>query len=454
MKMKNVDMLSGSVFKGMLSMTIPIMVMNVMQLMFSVLDMTILGQFADDSAVGAVGACGSLLVFCTSLLIGISAGTNVVVANSIGKNDPEATGRYVGSSLLFSVIGGIILLIIGITFAETFLGWINCPEKLMNQAVLYFKIYFCSVPAMVFYSFCAAILRAAGDTRRPFIFMLLTSSLKVALNFILVKFCNMSVAGVGIATVASSTAAAILFFITLLRSKDSIRFQFRHFRFYWPEIKNMLRIGVPTGVQSSLYTLANSVIAAAVNSFGPDATTGISIANQFDGILYQVALAPSYAVIPYVAQNVGAGNFGRVKEAVSKATIITVFFGATLGFLSAIFSAELSSIMSSTPEVIMYSQQKMIIVSSTYFICGINEVLCGSLRGLNRPIVPTVSALIFLCLLRFVWVYFIFPFYPNLTFLYLVWPIGWICCIVTGLAFYIPTLGKLQKNSIASAQLN
>ena len=194
--------------------------------------------------------------------------------------------------------------------------------------------------------------------------------------------------------------------------------------------------------------MANSVIAAAVNSFGPDATTGISIANQFDGILYQVANAPSLAVIPYVAQNVGAGNFKRVKEAIGKAVVVTVIFGATLGALSAIFSGQLSSIMSKTPEVIKYSQQKMIIVSSTYFICGINEVMSGALRGLDRTIVPTVSTFIFMCVLRFIWVYLIFPLCPNLTFLYLVWPIGWICCIATALSFYFPTLKKLQKNAL------
>ncbi len=156
----------------------------------------------------------------------------------------------------------------------------------------------------------------------------------------------------------------------------------------------------------------------------------------------------------YVAQNVDAGNIKRVKEAVGKATIITVIFGSTLGSISAIFSGQLLSIMSTTPEVTMYSQQKMIIVSSTYFICGINEVLNGSLRGLNRPIIPTISTLIFMCLLRFVWVYFIFTLCPNLTFLYLVWPIGWICCIIKTLLFYFPTLRKLQRNKTIITELN
>ena len=208
----------------------------------------------------------------------------------------------------------------------------------------------------------------------------------------------------------------------------------------------MLFVGIPTGLQSALYSLANTVIVTAVNGFGADATTGLSIANQFDGILYQIAHAPSLAIIPYVAQNIGAKNIKRVKEAVKKSVIITIAFGASLGALSAIFSGQLSSLMSSTPAVIMYSQQKMIVVSSTYFICGINEVFSGALRGMGKPMIPTISTLIFMCFLRIIWVRFVFPLCPTLTFLYLVWPIGWILCIIVALCVFFPTLSKLQKN--------
>lgn len=204
-------------------------------------------------------------------------------------------------------------------------------------------------------------------------------------------------------------------------------------------------IGIPTGLQSSLYSLANVVITAAVNEFGSDATTGIAIANQFDGILYQISYAPSLAVIPYVAQNIGAKNIKRVKQVVWKAIIITTLFGGTIGAFSAIFSGQLSAIMSSTPAVIEFSRQKMIIISSTYFICGINEVMCGVLRGMGKPILPTIATLIYMCILRFVWVYAIFPLFPNLTFLYLVWPIGWILSIITLFIAYLPAISKLKR---------
>ncbi|MBR2365718.1 MAG: MATE family efflux transporter [Oscillospiraceae bacterium] len=448
--MKNtVDMLSGSVFKGLLSITIPIMIMNVMQTLFSAIDMAILGNFADDTAVGAVGACSTLIVLCTSLLIGIASGANVVIARHIGRNDREDAEKAVGCAVLFAIVGGVALAVIGITCAELFLKWTNCPDSLFAQATVYFKIYFWGVPVIMFYNFCAAILRAIGDTRRPMRYLMLGGVTKILLNFFSVTVLHTTVEGVAVATIVSNAVAGGLCFAVMLKSKDMIHFNYKKMRFYGDELKQMLFIGVPTGLQSALYSLANTVIVTAVNSFGADATTGLSIANQFDGILYQIAHAPSLAIIPYVAQNVGAKNFKRAKDAVGKSVIITILFAASLGALSALFSRQLSSFMSTTPAVIAYSQQKMIIVSSTYFICGINEVMSGALRGIGKPIVPTVTTFVFMCLLRLFWVRYIFPLCPNLTFLYLVWPIGWILCLMIAMCVFFPGLAKLQKEASA-----
>lgn len=445
MKKNNVDMLSGSIYKGLLSITIPIMIMNVMQTLFNVVDMTVLGKYVNDTAVGAVGACGTLITLCTSLLIGIASGANVVIAKHIGMGDKEHAEKAVGCSVLLAIVGGLVLAVIGICCAKIFLRWTNCPEKLFEQATIYFRIYFLGVPVIMFYNFCASILRSIGDTKRPMLFLMLGGVIKILLNFFFVTVFDMTVEGVAIATIISNAIAGGLCFTIMLRSKDMIHFNYKKMKFYSSEIKQMLFIGIPTGLQSALYSLANTIIVAAVNGFGADATTGLSIANQFDGILYQIAHSPSLAIIPYVAQNIGAKNIKRAKEAVAKSVVITIAFGASLGALSAIFSGQLSSLMSSTPAVIMYSQQKMIIVSSTYFICGINEVLSGALRGMGKPLIPTVSTLIFMCALRIVWVRFVFPLCPTLTFLYLVWPIGWILCIITALIVFFPTLSKLQK---------
>ena len=197
-----------------------------------------------------------------------------------------------------------------------------------------------------------------------------------------------------------------------------------------------------------MYSFANTVITAAVNSFGPDATTGVAIANQFDGILYNVSIATSIATMPYVAQNIGAEKFDRAKRTILNAVFITTIFGASFGSLSAIFSRQLSSLMSETPAVINYSCQKMIIISSTYFICGINDVMSATLRGIGKPIIPTVATLVFMCLIRFIWVYWVFPLFPTLTFLYLIWPIGWILCIITQLIAYFIAMPKISRGKL------
>ncbi|MBR2879032.1 MAG: hypothetical protein IKB92_08020, partial [Clostridia bacterium] len=198
--------------------------------------------------------------------------------------------------------------------------------------------------------------------------------------------------------------------------------------------------------QSALYSFANTVIMAVVNGFGEHATTGIAIANQFDVILYHIGYAPSLAVSPYVAQNIGSGNIKRAKKSIISGIFITIAFGASFGALSAIFSRQLASTMSHTPEVIAFARQKMIIISSTYFISGINEVMGGVMRGLGKPIIPAISTFMYMFLFRFFWIYVIYPLCPNLTFLYTVWPVGWILSILTLLIFYFPTIKKLQKN--------
>ncbi len=447
---KTVDMLHGPIVKGLLSLTMPIMVMNVLQTLFNVIDMLALGNFVNDQAVGAVGACGMLITLCTGLLTGISTGANVIIAKHIGEGDREKTDQATGTSILFSIVGGVVLMIIGLTFAETFLRWTNCPESLMPQAVTYFKIYFLGVPVLLLYNFCASILRAIGDTKRPLMFSLIGGVVKILLTVGCITILHLDVEGVAIATILSNALAAGLSYYVIAKGNEKTYVSLKTLKFCVSELKAILYVGVPTGLQLALYSFANVIITATVNSFGADATTGISIANQFDGILYTISCAPSLATIPYVAQNIGAGNIKRAKQSVIRAIFITVAFGATFGALSAIFSGQLSSTMSSSPVVIQYSQQKMIIISSTYFICGINEIMGGALKGMGKPVIPTVATLLFMCAIRFVWVYVIFPLCPDLTFLYLIWPIGWVLSITMLLIAYFPTMRQLQKQHTLS----
>ena len=251
-------------------------------------------------------------------------------------------------------------------------------------------------------------------------------------------------AGVAWATILSWGTSAVLGIHALVHNQGMVHLQPRKVRFHKAEMLTILRIGIPAGLQQVMYSFANVIIAATVNSFGPEATTGISIANNYDGILYQISCATALAVTPYVSQNIGRGNVKRASQSVLRGILITVCLGSFFGALSAIFSKQLASVMSNDPTVIAYARQKMVIISSTYFICGINEIMGGALRGMGKPMPPTLCTFLYMCALRFVWVYLIFPLCPTLTFLYLVWPVGWSLCIITQLFFYFPALKRHQ----------
>ena len=427
MARKDVNMLSGSIAKGLFAISLPVMVMNVLQAVFNVVDMTVLKTFdaaGGGSAVGAVGVCSSLISLFTGLVIGIATGANVITARYIGRGDPDNVQKSVRTSVAFSLVAGLALAVIGIFGAELFLTWANCPDTLLKEAVLYFRLYFAGVPILMLYNFSAALLRSVGNSRGPMIYLTIAGVMKVLCNLLMVGVFHLGVTGVALSTIISWSIAAFLCLRTLTKNDSIVKLQLGKIRFYKTQMKQILHIGVPAGLQQALYSVANVLITATVNSFGPAATTGISIANNYDSILYYISTAAAFAVTPYVSQNIGAGNIKRAKKSVWVGCLITVALGASFGALSAIFSGPLSSIMSSDPEVIMYSQQKMVLISSTYFICGIYMILGEAIRGMGKSMVATVNTLLYMCALRFVWVYAIFPLMPNLRFLYLVWPVG------------------------------
>lgn len=447
MRSKDVNMLSGSIAKGLLAISLPVMIMNVLQSLFNVIDMTVLKTYdtGGGSAVGAVGVCATLISLITGLVIGVSSGANVAIARRIGMKDQQSVERAVDSAMAFSIAAGLALAVIGISCAEIFLGWANCPDELLPQATLYFRLYFAGVPILMVYNFCASIMRSSGNSRGPMVYLTVGGVIKIAFTLLFIAKFRMGVVGVALATILSWSVSAILGLWSLTHNESAVKLRLKGIRFHKRELVDMLRTGVPAGLQQSLYSIANVLISATVNSFGPEATTGISIANIYDGILYQISTATALAVMPYVSQNVGCGNIKRATQSVGRGILITTCLGASFGALSAIFSGPLASIMSDDPAVIAYAQQKMVLVSSTYFICGINEIFGAALRGMGKPLPATVATLIFMCAIRFPWVWFVFPLLPNLTFLYLIWPIGWILSISMLLCYYVPTVRQLYR---------
>lgn len=448
MARKDVDMLSGSIIKGILTMAIPVMIMNVATCLFNIIDMTVLNAFG--SPVGAVGVCGTLISLITGLVIGVASGSNVIIARYIGRRDPDSVDRAINTAMAFSVLAGIALALIGVLGAPLFLKWNNCPQELLSDASLYFRLYFAGIPILMVYNFCAAILRSSGDTRRPMLFLIFGGIVKVLSNLLFVGVFGLGVEGVAFATIISWCVFTTLGMHALLKNQGAVKLKIKNIRFHKKEMGEILHIGIPAGMQQALYSVANVIITATVNKLGPAATNGMSIANNFDGILYQISVATSLAIMPYVSQNIGAGNLKRAVRSVWEGILVTVGLGGFFGALSAIFARQLSGIMASDAEVIRYSMQKMVLISSTYFICGINEILGAALRSMGKPLASTISVMLWMCAFRFVWVYGIYPNLPqNLTFLYLVWPIGWVMSSLTLLCVLIPTVKKLKAKTSA-----
>lgn len=446
LRRKDVDMLSGPIMKGLFIVAFPIVVQTVLASMFNMVDMRVLKTFDTDGlAVGSVGVCSTLISLITNLVIGISTGANAVVARHLGRKDPEDARKAAGTAILFSAVAGLVLTLIGVLGAKTFLVWTNCPEKLLSRAVLYFRLYFVGVPVLTVHNFACAIIRSSGNSKRVMEISLTSGAVKVALNYLFVGLFKGGILGVSLATILSWGVAAMMSWWTITKGNSAVKISLKDVRFEKKELKEVLRIGVPSGLQLGLYSIANVIIVSTVNTFGAEATTGLSIANTFDGIIYNFSHATSLAVLPYVSQNIGAGNIKRATRSVWTGVLLAIILAGGAGALSAIFAPQLSSLLSDDPVVIDYSCQKMIIISSTYFICGIYDIFAAALRGMGRPVVPTVATLLFMCALRFVWVYVIFPLLPtNLTFLYLVWPVGWILSIILMSCVLFPQIKKLK----------
>ena len=450
LKRKDVNMLEGSIVKGLLAMALPIMLANVIQSMYSIIDMRVLKTFdpGDGLAIGAVSACSNLTSLITALVIGVSTGSNVIVARYIGRKDPESRDRAIHTALAFSILAGIVLSLIGLIGAPYFLTWTNTDPELMPSAVLYFRMYFGGVVVLLLHNFLASFLRATGDSRRLMATSLTGGAVKVAATFLFVGAFRLGILGVSLATLTSWFVYLALDLRVLLpKDRAGVQVRLKDVRFHKKEMKEILHVGVPAGLQQALYSIANVIIVSTVNTFGKEATAGLGIANQYDNILYQICTAVTTSVMPYVSQNIGAGNVKRAKQAMLRGFFITLSFGGGLGALSAIFRHSLAGFMSGDPLVITHACEKMVIISSTYFLCGTDRIIGQSLRAMGKPMVATISTMVWMCAFRFFWVYVVYPFLPqgSLTSLYMVWPIGWAMSIITLLCVFFPTVKKLDK---------
>lgn len=446
-KVKNeIDMCNGPILKKMLIFTLPLMCSSMLQLLFNAADIIVVGRFAGDTALAAVGSTSSLVLLLSNLFIGLSVGANVLAARYFGAQRGNELSKAVHTSLLLSMISGVILTLLGIFLAKPILQMMETPENVLNLSVLYLRIYFLGMPAMLLYNFGSAILRAKGDTKRPLIYLSIAGVLNVSLNLVLVIVFNMGVAGVGIATATSQFISAGLMLRCLSKEKGGFRFSFKKLRIHKDKLSTILQIGLPAGIQSTLFSLSNVLIQASINSFGDIAMAGSAAAGNIEGFVYVAMNAFYQAAITFTSQNVGAGKYHRVRPIMIRTVICVTITGLILGNLAYGFGNFLLLFYTTSPAVVVEGLRRLSYVSAWYFICGIMDTLVGVLRGLGYSIVPMLVSLIGACGLRIVWIMTIFqiPMFHTLDIIYLSYPVTWLVTAGTHFICYVIIMRRLK----------
>ena len=455
---KKLNFTEGPMFFRILTFALPIMLTGILQILYNMADNIVVGQFSGDPhALGAVGSTSSLNNLIISLIIGISAGTGVVVAQLIGARRDKDVSRAVHTALVFSLFAGLAFGALGITISRPVLRLIGTQALLLDQAVLYMRIISLGIPASAVLNFGAAILRSTGDSKSPLIILSCTGILNVLLNLLFVIVFHMSVAGVALATIISQYASAILVIFVLAKKKGhSYQFSFSRLCFDKALIGRILRIGIPSGIQSSLFSLANIVLTNGINSFNdPNIITAYTITNNIDAVTYIACNSFYQAAITFTGQNYGAMKYERIKRTLIFGLIQVTAIGIIVGQLELLFGEQLVNlyVANDAPNkaaVMQASMDMLTLLLNFYFLCGIMEVCCGVLRGLGYSFSPMILCLTGACAFRIFWRYVFFPLEPLNTpvGLLLSFPISWILTILLLLGLFVFAWKKLKRNYV------
>ena len=445
-KKYEIDMCNGPLLSKILVYAVPLIASGILQLLFNAADMVVAGRFAGNAALGAVGATSSLINLLINVFIGMSVGTNVLVAHFYGANRKEELGQTVHTSIALSLISGVILGIAGFMLASPLLSLMGTPDDILPHAVIYMQIYFIGVPGMLLYNFGSAILRAVGDTKRPLYYLLFAGVINVLLNLFFVIVLRIGVAGVALATILSQFVSAALVIKCLMKEEGAYRLNIREIRLYPDKVIRILRVGLPAGFQGAVFSISNVLIQSSVNSFGSVAVAGNTAAQNLEGFVYNAMNSFHQTALSFTSQNMGAKKMDRVKKIMWICVGCVTVTGMLMGFAGLYFANELLSIYSTDSEVIAYGYERLLIIFSTYFLCGVMDVLVGSIRGMGYSIMPMVVSLLGACGLRVVWIFTIFAHYRTPGILYNSYPVTWMVTLLVHLVCF--SIGVKEKTKM------
>ena len=424
-KSYEIDMCNGPLLGKIMLFTLPLMLSGILQLLFNAADVVVVGRFAGNEALAAVGSTGALTNLLVNLFIGMSVGANVLVARYYGGKQEEEVSRTVHTSMLVSAAGGVILAVLGIVLAKPLLLLMDTPENLINHSVLYMRIYFLGMPVMLIFNFGSAILRAVGDTRRPLFYLMIAGVINVALNLWFVIGFHMGVAGVALATVISQCVSTALIVRSLLKSEGCLRLRPERLRMDWEKFGKIAAIGLPAGLQGSLFSISNVLIQSSVNSFGSVAMAGNTAASNIESFVYVAMNSVHQTAVSFTGQNLGGRQYDRIRKILIECLLFVTAIGLVLGNGAFLLGRQFLGFYSTDPEVISYGLLRMGIICTWYFWCGIMDVLVGSIRGLGYAVMPMIVSLLGACAFRVVWIYTFFAWDRTLRTLYISYPISW-----------------------------
>lgn len=433
-------MLEGNLFSGIVNFTVPIILTSLLQLLFNAADLVVVGQFCGSVSVAAVGATGALTNLMVNFFIGLSIGTGVAVAHGIGSREDREVHCIVHTALPLSLVSGLVLTVLGVAFSRTFLHWMGTPDTVLPLSAVYMEIYFGGVTFTLIYNFSAAILRAAGDTKSPLLFLFIAGVVNVVLNVFFVLVCQMNVAGVALATTISQAISAVLVTMALMRRNDACKLDLKKLHFYKPQLRKMIRIGLPAGIQSSLFSISNVLIQSSINSFGDVLMSGNAAASNIEGFVYVCLNAFHQTAVNFIGQNAGARQYKRVYRILWICLACVTVVGIVTGSLAYVLGPKLLAIyITDSPEAIAYGLTRMAFICLPYFLCGLMDVSTGALRGIGASLTPMLISVLGVCGFRVLWIYTIFqmPAYHTPQCLYISYAVSWILTFLCQMAVFI-----------------
>lgn len=439
------DMCSGSLLPKILLYSLPLMLSGILQLLFNAADIVVVGRFAGNDALAAVGSTSSLINLLVNVFMGLSVGTNVMVARFYGAGQKKELEEMVHTAILTSIVSGVILIFVGLILSRPALLLMDTPENVIDQSVLYIRIYFVGMPAMMLYNFGSAVLRAVGDTRRPLYFLMIAGVINVVLNLFFVISLSMGVAGVALATIISQAVSAILVLLCLMRSESDYRVELNKLRIVKDKMLKMIQIGLPAGMQGALFSVSNVLIQSSVNSFGSIAMAGNTAAQNLEGFVYTAMNALHQTCISFTGQNYGAKQYKRMGKILLICQGCVIVVGVLMGTGVYLAGGTLLKLYSPDPEVIQYGMLRLSYICTTYALCGMMDVMVGSLRGMGYSIMPMLVSLTGACLFRIVWIMTIFKAHHSLEILYVSYPISWGLTFAAHLLCFLVVYGRIRR---------